>query len=128
MHIGDQNVAITASDVPNNPIQELVDAINLAACGRESQVWWNLEPDGYFMCFKPVRNEILFQLEFAPDSQRRLAESILSVRSSPPEILLPFWRFLREFQSHDYKEPHWPEVNYEHLLDIKAKLSGFGNA
>jgi len=124
LSVGDQSVAIDASDVPNNPIQDLVDAIDLVACGVHSQVWWHLEPDGYFMRFEPIGNDVLFRLDFAPRSERRLAEPVLSLRGSRAEVLLPFFRFLREFQSHAYREPHWPEVHYERLFAVKAQLGG----
>jgi hypothetical protein len=120
--VGEQHIEFVASDVPNNPIQELADALDLAVRGIHAQVWWHLEPDGYFMRFAPVGDEVLFQLDFASCSERKCATPVLTLRGSRAEVLLPFWRFLREFQSHAYTAPHWPSVRYEHLLAIKAKL------
>ena len=122
------SVTIDASDVPNNPIQELIEAIDQAASGAQSCVWWHLEPDGYFMQFTPSRDEIEFKLSFSPNSAHSQSKEVLSVRGSRAEVLLPFWRFLREFQSHSYAEPHWPAVNYERLLVIKASIGGVSDA
>ena len=119
-----RTVGIDASDVPNNPIQELVEAIERAATGEKSCVWWHLEPDGYFMHFAPAEKEIELRLEFAPRSERSRSQAILSFQGGRAEVLLPFWRFLREFQSHSYAEPHWPGVNYDRLLAIKAAIGG----
>jgi len=123
-----QSVGIDASGVPNNPIQELVEALEYAASGSESRVWWHLEPDGYFMHFIPVGKEIEFRLEFAPRSERSRSRAILSFQGGRAEVLLPFWRFLREFQSHSYVEPHWPSVSYERILAIKAAIGGASEA
>jgi len=122
------SVDIEASDVPNNPVQELLDALVRATTGTESSVWWHLEPDGYFMHFIPIGEEIKFSLEFAPNSKRSNARDVLSFQSGRAEVLLPFWRFLRDFQYQAYAEPHWPSVNYERILAIKAALGGTSEA
>jgi hypothetical protein len=122
LRVGEQRIEFVASDVPNNPIQELADALDLAVRGIHAQVWWHLEPYGYFMRFEPVGDEVFFQLDFALCSKRKSATPVLTFRGTRAEVLLPFWRFLREFQSHAYTEPHWPSVRYENLPAIKAKL------
>lgn len=40
--VGEQVVEIGATDVPNNPVADLLDALDLAACGAPSRVWWHL--------------------------------------------------------------------------------------
>ena len=123
-----QSVRIDASDVPNNPVQELVEALDMAASGTPSYVWWHLEPDGYFMHFMPIKEEVEFKLHFAPGSERSRSQEVLSTTGSQVEILLPFWRFLREFQSHSYAEPHWTTVNYDRILAIGALIGGTSDA
>jgi hypothetical protein len=123
LSVEDHSVQIDASDVPNNPIQDLIEAVEQAATGTESIVWWHLEPHGYFMHFTPVGHEIEFRLEYAPRSDKSRSQAVLSVQSGRTEILLPFWRFLRDFQSRAYSEPHWPEVNFERLTAIKAAIA-----
>jgi hypothetical protein len=125
---GDKAVVIDASDVPNNPLQELVAALEAAASGKESSVWWHLEPDGYFTNFKPEGSEVQFNLELATRSERRLAESIISVRGSKAEVLLPFWRFLRDFESQSYREPNWPKLDFSRMQGIKASIGTAGEA
>jgi len=119
---GDKTVTIDASDVPNNPLQDLIAAIEAAATGTESSVWWHLEPDGYFTNFKPAGSEIHFSVEFATRSEKRLAQCVVSVSGKREEVLLPFWRFLREFQSHSYQEPHWPSVDFSRMQAIKLSI------
>jgi len=124
----DKTVVIDASDVPNNPLQELIAALEAAASGMESSVWWHLEPDGYFMNFKPVGSETQFNLEFATRSERRLSETIVSVSGSKAGVLLPFWRFLRDFQSRTYQEPNWPNLDYSRMQVIKAGIGAASEA
>ena len=122
LRVGDRCIEIDASDVPNNPVQDLADALDLAARGLRGQVWWNLEPDGYFMSFEPVGDALRFQLDFAPCSERRSATTVLAFQGARSETLLPFWRFLRAFQSRAYAASDWPAVNYERLPAIKTNL------
>jgi hypothetical protein len=117
-------VDIFASDVPNNPIQDLISALDTAASGYKSFVWWHLEPDGYFLHFMPAGEEVELQLEFAVNSKHLHAQKILSFRSNRSEVLMPFWRFLRNFQSRQYDEPHWPRVDYRRLDAIKLAIRG----
>lgn len=120
--VGDKTVVIDASDVPNNPVQDLVAAIESAAGGTASSVWWHLEPDGYFTSFRPVGSEIQFNLQFAARSERHQMKSIISVRGTRGEVLLPFWRFLRDFESRSYPEPSWPCIDFSRMQAIKTSI------
>lgn len=113
---------IDASDVPNNPIEELLSALAQAASGCPSDVWWHLEPDGYFMYFTPCGDEVQFKLEFAVNSDASRGKVVLEAQGTPEQILLPFWRFIREFQTHCYNEPHWPVSDYRGIEALKAKI------
>lgn len=123
LKVNEHTIKIDASDVPNNPMQELLFALDNAAHGMEASVWWNLEPDGYFMRFTPVGSEVEFALDFAIRSERAQSRPVLSARGSRSTVLLPFWRFVRDFQSRSYQEPHWPSVNYERIHAVKLSLA-----
>ena len=117
-----QSVFIDASDVPNNPMQELIGALEDASRGREVYVWWNLEPDGFFMYLCPGSNEVSLRIESAPNSERERGICVLEVTGTRQQVLLPLWRFVREFQSHGYQEPHWPVTDYGRMAEIKKNL------
>ncbi len=117
-----QMVKIVASDVPNNPMHDLANAIEQAAQGERSMVWWHLEPDGYFMKFVPIGHELEFRLEFATNSDRSRIRTIFLTRDGREKMLMFFWRFLREFQSHAYREPHWRLTDVSRMRAIKAKI------
>ena len=117
-----QTVEIDASDVPNNPVEDLLVALNLAANGVPSSVWWHLEPDGYFMHFTPDGDEIQFKLVFATESDGARGREVAETRGNAAQVLLPFWRFVREFQSHDFQEPHWPVTDYKRIRAVKDEI------
>ncbi|WP_141832681.1 hypothetical protein [Herbaspirillum sp. SJZ107] len=120
--IDGQTVEIDASAVPNNPVEDLLVALDLAANGVPSSVWWHLEPDGYFMYFTPNGEEIQFKLVFAIESDRACGREVVETRGNAAQVLLPFWRFVREFQSHDFQEPHWPLTDYKRILAVKDDI------
>ena len=118
-----RTIELDVSDVPNNPVQELLDAIDGAASGTATSVWWHLEPDGYLMYFLPIEGDIDFTLAFAPRSEQRSAQVIASTRGGRRKILMPFLGFLRDFQARSYQEPHWPPVDFHRLQAVKARLN-----
>lgn len=115
-------INIDASDVPNNPLQELLAALEGIACGIDASVWWHMEPASYFMYFQRVADEMQLRLEYADEGKRSRAKEVVTVQGSMARIVTPFWRFLREFQSHAFAEPHWPDVNYERIHASKLLL------
>jgi hypothetical protein len=120
--IGEQSIDIDSSDVPNNPIQDLLEAIRLASQGEDSRVWWPLEPGGFVFDFRCLEHVICLQICLAGDEWGKRMREIASVEGTPQDILLPFWRFLREFQSHGFTEPHWPDVDYRDIESIGRRL------
>lgn len=122
IEIDDTRIEIDASDVPNNPIQELIDALDACVRGQAALVWWDLEPDGYFFHFEPIQGRIRLRIDFAPKSQTARSRETLALEDDAETVLLSFWRFLRNFQSGDYREPHWPEVDYRALDNVEQRI------
>ena len=122
--VGAQVVEIDASDVPNKPVADLLDALDLATYGTPSRVWWHLEPDGYFMYFTPDGHRVHFRIDFAPDSDSKSARvhTVAETSGSRVQVLLPFWCFVRNFQSRAYAEPHWPPDDFERIGVVKARI------
>ncbi|NHZ35853.1 hypothetical protein [Massilia rubra] len=120
--LGAQVVEIDASDVPNNPVADLLDALDLAAHGLPSRVWWHLEPDGYFMYFIPDGDQVHFRIDFAPDSEAARAHTVAQGTGSRAHVLLPFWRFVRNFQAGAYTEPHWPPTDFSRIDVVEARI------
>lgn len=120
--VGDKAVDFSASDVPNNPIEELIDAIHCALGNRDATVWWHLEPGGYYFEFSPVGNETTLRILFSGDSDLEHRSELLSIQAPTKQLLVPFWRALRQLQSINAEEPHWPETRYGTLETLGERL------
>ena len=99
-------IEFDASDVPNNPISELIRAIEAALNGIDALVWWNLEPAGYYFKFKNFGSELEFEVLYSISSTESQAQSILVVQGSCHELLVILWRALRKFETFNHKEPN----------------------
>lgn len=112
-----------ASDVPNNPIESLVDALYAVCAGREAVVWWHLEPDGYYFKFYPAQELVTLRVLFSENSLETRSREVHAIEGTRQEVLLPIWRALRAFQSFSLSEPHWPPVRFGQLEDLKKPLT-----
>ncbi len=119
--IDGQTIDIDASNVPNNPVQDLADALDTVVRGSQAKVFWSQEPGGYFFFFSLAEDHVQLRVALAQDDDLRSRE-VMSVVGHRNEILLPFWRFVRNFQSHDYREPHWPAIDGRHMASIRNCL------
>jgi hypothetical protein len=122
LSIGSEEVEFSASDVPNNPIEELISAMFDVFGSREATVWWHLEPGGYYFEFSPAQDQIQLRVLFAEDSRRGQRTEVASIRGGKQELLLPLWRGLRQFQSFGAVEPHWRGVTYGTLETLGEQL------
>jgi hypothetical protein len=119
-----RSIEFEASDVPNNPVQRLVDALEAATQHRPSEVWWHLEPDGYIFRFLPSAGKVELQVSYAKHSVHEREVEVASIIGSAQEILLPIWRALRELQAHGLAEPAWPPVDFSRLPILREALRG----
>jgi hypothetical protein len=115
-------IEFEASDVPNNPISELILAVESALNGIDSLVWWNLEPAGYYFKFTISGSELELEVLYSISSLESQAQSILVVSASCHELLVVFWRALRKFETFNHKEPNWPVVEFKNLEPIELRL------
>jgi hypothetical protein len=113
---------LTASDVPNNPIEDLCDALFKVKRGETASVWLHLEPDGYFLDIEPSGETVLVRLTFAPDSERKRGQELFSIRGGYADMMLVFWRFLRKFEAAKFEEPHWPPTELKGLVGLGSSI------
>ena len=97
-----------ASDVPVDPLGVLADALGTVVTSGQVEVWWHLEPAGYYFNFISTPNGYELAISFSKDSKLQNKEHLHTFSGSFSEIILPVWRALKEFYSHNYTEPHWP--------------------
>ena len=116
-------IDIDSSDVPNNPVQDLVGTLDTVLRNSTAKVFWPLEPGGYLFLFSPESDRVHFSVTFAETDESH-RQDIVSIIGSRNEILLPFWRFVRNFQSRNYEKPHWPVIDGTHMEFIGDSLRG----
>ena len=114
----DKVIEFESSDVPNNPIQGLIDALWKIICGDSSEVWWNLEPDEYFFTFERNNDNIIFRVFFAENSEEYNRREILCVEGEINKIVLPMWRGLKRFLLFNAVEQHWPEISSKEVIKL----------
>ena len=106
----------------NNPIHQLMEALWKIVRGDSSEVWWNLEPDGYFFTFERNNENIIFRVFFSTNSELNNRREILYVEGGIREVALPIWRGLKRFLSYDETEPHWPEISSIDIVNLGKKI------
>lgn len=106
----DYSLDMDVSDVPVDPVHLLVMALSKAISGLEGEVWWHLEPHGYYFTFGSKQKEYSLRIESAHVSTDKESRTLdLSELGSFEDVILPFWRALRELESHGYSTPAWPD-------------------
>lgn len=122
VELADQVVEFEASAVPNNPVEALFDAVAAAAGGRSGEVWWHLEPAGYYFELAGIDDQVRLRLLFEQRSRRSRAVEVTSVTGSKAEVLLPLWRALCQFESFDAASPHWRPDMQASLQRLREKI------
>ena len=111
-----------AGSYVNDPIHQLIEALWKIVRGDSSEVWWNLEPDGYFFTFERNNENIIFRVFFATNSELNNRREILYVEGGISEVALPIWRGLKRFLSYGVTEQHWPEISSIDIVNLGEKI------
>ena len=122
LEVKEKNIEFDASDVPNNPVEQLIYSLSRALDGLRSTVWWHLEPAGYYFHFQPEVGQLRFSVTFSEDSNELDQKEIVSIICSPKDVLLPFWRALQTFASYNSSEPHWSETSTDKLASLGKRI------
>ncbi len=109
-HYNDFHLDFAASDVLNDPIEELYRAVtNLRDNEVKRTTWW-LEPGAYFFDFERKGQIITLTIIETEDLLDETAENkeLISITGDEKGIIDPFRIVLRQFTSQTYEEKHWP--------------------
>ena len=82
-------VEFPASDLPNNPNQNLIEAIDNALDGDKACVWWVQEPDGHYFTLIPDNEEVELQVLFVPSSKEGARSKVATLKGSKARVRLP---------------------------------------
>jgi hypothetical protein len=107
----EQSLLLTASYIPYNSLSELVySLITVLTCKNiDVNVRWSTEPVEYEFHFSGDSNNVCFLIREYADSRRVLGieNQVFYANGSRFEIVLPFWRALRQFQSYPSNINRW---------------------
>lgn len=115
----DYKLELAISDVPQDPMVQLCDALIQINKGiiAPSQIKWHLQPYCYYLQLIVIDGQykviILESDEF--DSPSRATKEILGSFES---IILPLYRGLKKFWSQSCKKPHWDELNAKRIDEL----------
>ena len=93
-----------ASDVPVDPILQLQEVLDSAITLGGGEVWWHLEPAGYFLNLHAEKGKYWVKLEYSINSKKNSAETIFEFLGDFDEVIIPIWRSLRKLQSHNLNQ------------------------
>lgn len=120
MQLGNFKLKFEASDVPINPIDQLISAIREITKGSKAEVWWHLEPAGYYLCFDKLDRIYKLAILFE-EADKNSKEIVFQTEGSYQNLIMPFYRAIKKFVSLAYDEPHWPkteEIEIKKLTDL----------
>jgi hypothetical protein len=106
-----QSLLFTASYIPYDSFSELVHSlISVLTCKNiDVNIRWNTEPVEYEFHFSGDLNNVFFVIREYADSRRIIGREsqVFYADGSRLEIVLPFWRTLRRFQSYPENINKW---------------------
>ena len=107
----DDSLSFIASHTPSDPLSDLVTALITIVLTNtvDISVRWNTEPVEYEFRFATDASEIILTVIQWTDSTRprENSQSAFTVRGLRMEIVLPFWRALRQLESQASTRWEW---------------------
>jgi hypothetical protein len=120
---GDFHLEFMASNVPENPIDQLITSLLLVSDGIPSHTWWHLEPQGYWFEFSKDVNGCGIKISSAENARaKRLM--IYSLEGADDEILLPVYRAIKRLHADNIGSPHWQKIDEVKIQKLRATLKG----
>ena len=106
-----------ASDIPVDPIYLLCEALIRVLKGLDAEVWWYLEPGGYYFIFAAKDEDIILEIrKSVDDAQKGLLEKTFI--GNFESIILPLYRCLQKFTEKEYPEGDWPSLDLEKMVEL----------
>lgn len=105
---GTVNLEFDASDVVNDPLNELYISLRRLIEHKTGEVTWWLEPYTYFFYFERTGpDEFRLTISEADDIEGK-RELLTVLDGSYKQMLAPMRKALLKFCDFDYEETHWP--------------------
>lgn len=112
-------LAFEASDVPANPMDQLISSVRSVIKGIKTEVWWHSEPQGYYLELEKFSDDYTLTISLAKseDSDR---ETIFKVNGSYNSLIMPIYRAIKKLADKKHDPQNWHTIDKTEL----EKLTG----
>jgi hypothetical protein len=106
----DFHLDFEASDVLNDPIEELFCAVTKIQDNEIRRITWWLEPGAYFFDFEKKGQFLTLTIIETDDLHSKNIDNaqLITITGNDKEMFEPIRISLRQFSSKTYEENHWP--------------------
>lgn len=119
----ESSVEVDASDALNNPLQDLVTALDEVLRGNPASVRWFLEPGAFVLDLAPIDQKVSLRLTLCRDSlEGNDGEQALHLVGHQRVVLAPLCRLVRSVEAGNYPVSAWPETDLTRLESIERHL------
>ncbi|WP_428529062.1 hypothetical protein [Roseibium sp.] len=129
--IDDFQLQTNISCIPENSIDVLISTMLGAMDGVKAEVQLNVESSLYYIQFAPLEDaKYLLLVEYSErgSSSTIERELLLEAAGDESEIILPFWRACRQFESMTYEDAHWPRCSNDMLTALNERIKSKSSA
>ncbi|HEY9106995.1 MAG TPA: hypothetical protein VIN58_09980 [Roseateles sp.] len=117
------SVEVDASDALNNPLQDLVAALDDVLRGDSASVRWFLEPGAFVLDLAPDDQGVSLRLTLCRDSlEGNDGEQALHIVGPQSAILAPLCRLIRSVETGNHPNTAWPKTDVTQLKGIEQRL------
>lgn len=118
-HHKDFHLNFDASDVLNDPIEEIYNVVAKLQDGEHRQVIWWLEPGAYFFDIEKKGQTILLTISETEDLHSENANKTFlhSIAGDNEQIINPFRIALKQFCLQTHEGSHWPYYLDKHRIE-----------
>jgi hypothetical protein len=133
LEVDGKAIEFAASDVADDPLEQLCNSLLDVAAGRRSKTEWFLEPDCYEFNFIPSEGQVILEVELVEkraSNQEDLPEKRsqeLRWSGSPGALVLSFWRALKKSQSNFAGEAEWLPFPIQIFSRLEQRAREFKN-
>jgi hypothetical protein len=110
----DFRLEFEASDVPTNPMEQLISSVRSVIKGIKAEVWWHLEPEGYYFVFEKLGDDYTLSTSFAK-SENSDRKTEFKVNGSYESLILPIYRAIKKLADQKHDPQNWPEIDKTEL-------------
>ena len=110
----DLKLEFEASKVPANPVDQLISSVRSVIKGIKAEVWWHLEPEGYYFDFEKLSDDYTLTTSFAKSvNTDRIGE--FKVNGSYGSLILPIYRAIKKLADQKHDPQNWPAIDKTEL-------------